>query len=62
MQYRFITPNKKGKWYPDLKLAMKQACAIGAGYYDKASGEFFKYRDTQLQIRRSPEDDAPLAA
>ena len=62
MQYRFITPNAKGKWYPDLAIAMKQACAIGAGYYDKASGEFFKYRDTQLQVRSSPADEAALAA
>jgi len=62
MQYRFITPNRIGKWYPELKLAMKQAAAIGAGYYDKASGQFFKYRDTQLQVRNSPDDDAPLAA
>ncbi|WP_066556590.1 hypothetical protein [Croceicoccus bisphenolivorans] len=62
MQYRFITPKNKGKWYPDLAVAMKQACAIGAGYYDKASGEFYKYRDTQLQVRGAPDGDRPLAA
>ncbi|AKM09775.1 hypothetical protein [Croceicoccus naphthovorans] len=61
MKYRFVTPHKAGKWYPDLKVAMKQACAIGAGYYDKASGQFFKYRETQLQVR-SDDGDAPLAA
>lgn len=62
MQYRFITPTKKGKWYADLAIAMKQACAIGAGYYDKASGQFYKYRETQLQVRGADEGDAPIAA
>ena len=62
MQYRFVTPNTKGKWYTDLKVAMKQACAIGAGYYDKATGRFYKYRETQLQVRGAPDGDAPLAA
>jgi len=62
MEYRFVTPNSKGKWYPDLSTAMKQACAIGAGYFDMASGRFYKYRDTQLQVRSSPDGGAPLPA
>lgn len=60
MEYRFVTPQKTGKWYPDLKLAKKQACTIGAGYYDKASDRFFKYRETQLEVRAT-DGDAPLA-
>ena len=54
MEYRFITPDRTGKWYPDLATAQANACQIGAGYYDRASGAFFKYRETQLEVRRWP--------
>jgi hypothetical protein len=51
MEYRFVTPTRTGKWYPALDVAQKHACAIGAGYYDHASGEFYQYCETQLQVR-----------
>ncbi len=49
-QYRFITPNRRGKWYPSLGDAQARANAIGAGYLD-ASGNFVAYRGTVLEFR-----------
>ncbi len=51
MEYRFITPNKTGKWYPTLAIAQRHACSIGAGYLNDGSGEFFQYCETRLEMR-----------
>jgi hypothetical protein len=48
-RYRFITPHRIGKWYPDLETAQRFACDIGAGFLDGLSGEFYAYRDTRLE-------------
>lgn len=48
-RFRFVTPHRHGKWYPDLKLAQRFAAAIGAGYLDQRSGEFVAYRDVRLE-------------
>lgn len=50
--FRFVTPHRAGKWYPDLGLARKQAEAIGAGFLDRRTGMFVAYRDTRLETRR----------
>lgn len=47
--YRFVTPHRIGKWYPDLLTAQRQAFAIGAGFLDERTGEFYAYRDTRLE-------------
>ncbi|HQS95290.1 MAG: hypothetical protein B7X90_03285 [Novosphingobium sp. 17-62-19] len=49
-QYRFVTPHRTGKWYPDLLTAQQQAFAIGAGFYDQRSCLFYPYKDTRLEI------------
>ncbi len=52
MEYRFITPGRKGKWYPTLEMAKRFANRIGAGSLD-AAGNFVAYRDTVLEERRA---------
>lgn len=47
--YRFVTPHRIGKWYPDLLTAQRQAFAIGAGFLDERTGEFYAYKDTRLE-------------
>lgn len=54
IQYRFITPNRSGKWYDRLDEAKARANAIGAGFLDGA-GNFVPYRGTVLELR----DEAP---
>ena len=49
--FRFVTPHRTGKWYPDLATAQIHAVAIGAGFYEKRSGEFFQYPGTRLETR-----------
>ncbi|MDG5749452.1 hypothetical protein P8Q88_14835 [Qipengyuania sp. XHP0207] len=49
-QYRFITPNRRGKWYDNLRDAQARANAIGAGFLDSA-GTFVLYRGTVLEMR-----------
>jgi hypothetical protein len=49
-RYRFITPHRTGKWYPDLKTAQRFACDIGAGFLDGLTGQFFAYRDTRMEL------------
>ena len=51
-QYRFITRNRRGKWYDTLTQAQAQANAIGAGFLDGA-GNFVPYRGTVLELRES---------
>jgi hypothetical protein len=47
--FRFVTPHRCGKWYPNLSLAQCQAAQIGAGFLDRRSGTFVPYRDTRLE-------------
>ncbi|WP_231735310.1 hypothetical protein [Novosphingobium sp. CCH12-A3] len=49
--YRFVTPHRIGKWYPDLLTAQRQAFAIGAGFLDERTGEFYAYKDTRLETQ-----------
>ena len=48
-RFRFVTPHRCGKWYPDLKLAQRFAAAIGAGFLDAKTGQFVLYRETRLE-------------
>ena len=48
-KFRFVTPNRIGKWYTDLRLAQRFANAIGAGFLDRRSGQFVAYPGTQLE-------------
>lgn len=50
-QYRFITPHRTGKWYPDIRTAQEQAYAIGAGFLDARSGAFYQYPGTRLETQ-----------
>jgi hypothetical protein len=50
--FRFVTPHRAGKWYPDLTLARQQAAAIGAGFLDHRTGMFVAYRETRLETRQ----------
>lgn len=59
-KYRFITPHRAGKWYPDLTLAKRFASAIGAGFFDNRSGEFVAYPGTKLEVAAIAEQ--PCAA
>lgn len=56
-RYRFVTPHRTGKWYPDLKTAMRQACTIGAGFLEERTGRFVAYAHTRLEKMRI--DSAP---
>ena len=55
-RFRFVTPHRHGKWYPDLKLAQRFAAAIGAGFLDAKSGQFVLYLGARLET--SGEADA----
>lgn len=50
-QFRFCTPNRCGKWYPELSLAQRQAAGIGAGFLEQRTGMFVAYRNTRLETR-----------
>ena len=50
IQYRFITPKRRGKWYRSLEEAQRLAFRIGAGYLDPL-GQFIMYRGTVLELR-----------
>lgn len=54
--YRYVTPHRSGKWYPDLVTAQQQACAIGAGFWDSRSRRFYAYRETRLEVAGAQED------
>jgi hypothetical protein len=49
-RYRFITPHRRGKWYPDLQTAQRFAAQIGAGLMESRTGRFFAYRGTKLEV------------
>ena len=50
IQYRFLTPKRRGKWYSTLSQAQAGANAIGAGFLDPG-GRFVPYRGTVLEMR-----------
>ncbi len=52
--YRFVTPHRSGKWYPDLETARAQANAIGAGFLDTRTGQFVQYPDTRIDRLVAP--------
>lgn len=58
-RYRFVTPQRAGKWYADLLTAQRHANAIGAGFFDERSGNFYAYPGTRLETR---EDHPALEA
>ncbi|GAB5347674.1 hypothetical protein [Alteriqipengyuania sp. 357] len=53
IQYRFLTPKRRGKWYSTLGQAQAGARAIGAGFLDPG-GTFVPYRGTVLEMREKP--------
>ncbi|MCW1381790.1 hypothetical protein OLX02_03030 [Novosphingobium sp. KCTC 2891] len=57
VMYRFVTPHRYGKWYPDLLTAQRQASAIGAGFFETRTGVFYQYPGTQLETRALEEED-----
>ncbi|MCJ2177561.1 hypothetical protein [Novosphingobium album (ex Hu et al. 2023)] len=61
--YRFVTPRRTGKWYPDLLTAQRHASEIGAGYLDKRTGQFVAYVGTVLEtiIRNTARKDPATA-
>ena len=48
-KFRFVTPSRAGKWYPDLRQAQAFASRIGAGFLDRMTGRFVAYPGTQLE-------------
>jgi hypothetical protein len=50
-QYRFVTPDRSGKWYSSMDAAQKAAGKIGAGFRDERSGNFYLYPHTVLETR-----------
>ena len=50
-RFRFVTPHRRGKWYPDLKLAQRFAEAIGAGVLERRSGAFVLYPEARLETQ-----------
>lgn len=59
-RYRFVTPHRTGKWYPDLETARRFAVAIGAGFMDGLTGRFVAYVGTRLEIASGgPENAKP---
>jgi hypothetical protein len=62
LMYRFVTPHRCGKWYPDLETAKAQANAIGAGFLDTRTGEFAQYPGTRLETQTVAEEPTQIAA
>jgi len=54
IRYRFVTPHRQGKWYPDLKTAQRFAAEIGAGFLESRTGRFVAYLGTRLETRAEP--------
>lgn len=50
-QFRFVTPHRSGKWYPELSQAQRQAAGIGAGFLERRTGLFQAYLGTRLETR-----------
>jgi len=47
--YRFVTPHRTGKWYPDLITAQRNASLIGAGFMSGRHATFVAYLGTRLE-------------
>ena len=62
MQYRFVTPHRTGKWYADLRTAQEQAYAIGAGFLEPRTGEFYQYPGTRMETQAMGEIVGAVAA
>ncbi|MBT0669063.1 hypothetical protein HT136_11880 [Novosphingobium profundi] len=60
-RYRYITPHRVGKWYPDLATAQRYACTIGAGFLEESSGQFVAYVGTVLERVDDSEHASRLA-
>ena len=58
-RYRFVTPHRTGKWYPDLATAQRFAEVIGAGFLDARTGKFVPYRETRLEVVRTNPNKLP---
>ena len=54
-KYRFVTPHRKGKWYPDLKQAQVFASSIGARFLERMTGRFVAYPGTRLEAAEVPD-------
>ena len=50
--FRFVTPHRTGKWYPDLESAQRHACAIGAGFWHEPTRRFVAYCHSKLEVLR----------
>ena len=48
-KFRFVTPQRKGKWYATVDMAQRFAATIGAGFLDPRSGRFVAYPGTRLE-------------
>ncbi|WP_068077658.1 hypothetical protein [Novosphingobium lentum] len=59
--FRFVTAHRRGKWYPELLLAQRQATAIGAGFFEARSGAFYQYPGTRLETRADEDFPHPHA-
>ena len=55
-RFRFVTPHRRGKWYPDLKLAQRFAEAIGAGFLERRTGQFVLYPEARMEVQRDGAD------
>lgn len=58
-KFRFITPNRTGKWYPDLDSAKRFASKIGAGFLEGRTGRFVAYHGTRLEVAREGNGSVP---
>jgi hypothetical protein len=61
-RYRFVTPQRTGKWYPDLATAQRFAVKIGAGFLDSRTGRFVPYRDTRLEVTTAAKSQPALGS
>jgi hypothetical protein len=60
--FRFVTPQRTGKWYPDLQTAQRYACEIGAGFLDSRTGQFIAYVGTVLETMTELRKEARTAS
>ena len=52
-RYRYVTAERKGKWYDQLHDAQLHANSIGAGFL-APDGTFTAYRGTILELTHEP--------
>ena len=52
-RYRYVTAERKGKWYNRLADAQAHANAVGAGFL-APDGTFIAYRGTILELTHEP--------